>query len=172
MLSTKLTMVSRSMGIWFLNIFRSPLIISASQSLELTHRNQLPSTVLMQEIWEKEKKHVKLNVRHVGLKRFLTPYLKDKPVESEFMSLITIEAYCKHSPATNKKLVLAGVVCHRNLLDSQKYSSHSGIIYYGRISNVRTGRPDHGWSSQFDNEIGLSQEFLLKNHLLQFVHTI
>ena len=31
---------------------------------------------------------------------------------------------------------------------------------------VGTARPYNGWSSHFDNEIGFSQEFLLKNHLL------
>ena len=31
---------------------------------------------------------------------------------------------------------------------------------------VGTGRPDHGWSSHFDNEIAFSRAFLLKHHLL------
>ena len=34
------------------------------------------------------------------------------------------------------------------------------------FSKVGTARPYNGWSSHFDNEIGFSQEFLLKNHLL------
>ena len=34
------------------------------------------------------------------------------------------------------------------------------------FSKVGTGRLYNGWSSHFDNEIGFSQEFLLKNHLL------
>ena len=42
-------------------------------------------------------------------------------------------------------------------------------IFYdvlGRFPFVRTGWPDHCPTSQFDNEIGFFQEFLLKNHLL------
>ena len=38
------------------------------------------------------------------------------------------------------------------------------------FSKVGTGRPHHGWSSHFDNEIGFSQEFLLKNHLFLSCH--
>ena len=43
----------------------------------------------------------------------------------------------------------------------------SDLAILERFPKVRTGRPDHGWSSHFDNEIGFSQEFLLKNHLLR-----
>lgn len=78
-----------------------------------------------------EKKHVNLSVRHVGLKGFLTPYLKHKPVAgSELMTFITREEYCKYSSATNKKPVLVGVVCHKTLLDSQNNSQNSEIIIY------------------------------------------
>ena len=37
----------------------------------------------------------------------------------------------------------------------------------GRFPKFRTGRPDHGWSSHFDNEIGFFLECLLKNHRLR-----
>ena len=40
------------------------------------------------------------------------------------------------------------------------------------LSIVRTGRPGHCRSNQFDTEIDFFQEFLLKNHLLKLVHTI
>ena len=40
------------------------------------------------------------------------------------------------------------------------------IIIYYYFPFVKTDRLDHGWSSYFDNEIGFSREFLLKNHLL------
>ena len=35
---------------------------------------------------------------------------------------------------------------------------------------VRTGRPDHDRTSHFDNQVGFSEEFLLKNQ--SFAHTI
>ena len=35
---------------------------------------------------------------------------------------------------------------------------------------VITGRQDHGRTSHFDNQVGFSEEFLLKNQ--SFVHTI
>jgi len=35
----------------------------------------------------------------------------------------------------------------------------------GRFTSVRTGRPDHCRTSHFDNEIGVFQGLLLKNHL-------
>ena len=38
--------------------------------------------------------------------------------------------------------------------------------FSGRFSFVRTDRPDPGWSGHFNDEIGFSKEFLLKNHLL------
>ena len=37
----------------------------------------------------------------------------------------------------------------------------------GRFPFVWTGRPDHGRTGQFQNKMGLFQEFLLKNHRLQ-----
>jgi len=40
------------------------------------------------------------------------------------------------------------------------------IKIQGRCPFVRTGRPDHCPTSQFDNEIGFFEEFLLKNRLL------
>ena len=45
------------------------------------------------------------------------------------------------------------------------YCLHRECIL-GCFPLIRTGRPDHGWSSHFDKEEGFSQEFLLKNHLL------
>ena len=39
--------------------------------------------------------------------------------------------------------------------------------YEGRFPFVRTGRPDHCLTSQFENKIGFFQEFLLKNVLLR-----
>ena len=36
-----------------------------------------------------------------------------------------------------------------------------------RFLKVRTGWPDHGWTSHFDKAISFFQEFLLKNHLLR-----
>ena len=48
--SAKLTIVSTNMCIWLLNIFRRPLTVSVSEPRELTQRNQLFSTVLMQDI--------------------------------------------------------------------------------------------------------------------------
>ena len=69
-------------------------------------KNNLAITWHRTERFNLEKKHVKLNVRHVGLKSFLTSYLKDKPVGSELMTFITREECCKYSSATNRKLVL------------------------------------------------------------------
>ena len=41
----------------------------------------------------------------------------------------------------------------------------------GHFPKVRTGPPDHGWTSHFDKEIIFFQEFLLlKNHLLHTHH--
>ena len=40
------------------------------------------------------------------------------------------------------------------------------MIFLGRFPLVETDRPDQGWSSHFDHEIGFFQEILLKNHLL------
>ena len=94
----------------------------SSTDLKARVKNISAITWYRTERFNLEKKPVKLSVKHVGLKGFLTPYVKDKPVESELMSLITKKAYCNYSPATNKKLVLVGVLCHRNLLDSQKDS--------------------------------------------------
>ena len=37
----------------------------------------------------------------------------------------------------------------------------------GRFRFVRTGRPDHCPTSQFESEIGFFQEFLQKNHLFR-----
>ena len=93
-------------------------------------KNNLAITWYRTEGFNLEKKHVKLNVRHVGLKGFLTSYLKDRPVGSEIMTFITREEYCKYSSATNKKPVLVGVVCHKTLLDSQNNSQNSEIIIY------------------------------------------
>ena len=35
-------------------------------------------------------------------------------------------------------------------------------FFLGRFPFVRTGRPDHGRTSQIENEIGFFKEFLLK----------
>ena len=45
----------------------------------------------------------------------------------------------------------------------RKFNSFNNL---GRFPFVRTGRPDHCRTSQFDTEIDFFQEFLLKNHLL------
>ena len=37
----------------------------------------------------------------------------------------------------------------------------------GRFAKVRTGRPDQGRTGHFENEIGLFQEFLMKNDFLR-----
>ena len=36
----------------------------------------------------------------------------------------------------------------------------------GRFPKVRTGRPDHGCTAHFENEVGFFQEFLMKNDFL------
>ena len=53
--------------------------------LRVKGTDNLAITWYRTERFNLEKKHVKLYVRHVGLKGFLTPYLKDKPVGSELM---------------------------------------------------------------------------------------
>ena len=40
----------------------------------------------------------------------------------------------------------------------------------GAFQNVGTGRPDHGHTGHFENEIGFFQEFLLKNDFLLAHH--
>ena len=42
-------------------------------------------------------------------------------------------------------------------------------LYLGtkRFPKVRTDRPDRGRIGHFENEIGFSQEFLIKSHLLR-----
>ena len=102
----------------------------SSTDLKVRVKNNLAITWYRTERFNLEKKHVKLNVRHVGLKVFLTPYLNDKPVGYELMTFITREESCKYSSATNKKPVLVGVVCHKNLLDSLNNSQNSEIIIY------------------------------------------
>ena len=47
-----------------------------------------------------------------------------------------------------------------------KAPAWEAIWNLGSFPFVRAGRPDHCLTSQFDNEIGLFQEFLLKNHVL------
>ena len=37
----------------------------------------------------------------------------------------------------------------------------------GRFPKVRTGRPDHGRTAHFENEIGFFQEFLMKNDFVR-----
>ena len=93
-------------------------------------KSNLAITWYRTERFNLEKTHVKLNVRNVGLKVFLTPYLKDKPVGYELMTFVTREEFCKYSSATNKKPVFVGVVCHKTLLDSQNNSQNNEIIIY------------------------------------------
>ena len=37
----------------------------------------------------------------------------------------------------------------------------------GRFPKVRTGRPDHGQTGHFENEIGFFQEFLIENDFVR-----
>ena len=55
------------------------------------------------------------------------------------------------------------------IADRRVLSNHPGSSFCGkgRFLFDRTGRPDHCSTSQFDNEIGFFQEFLLKDHLLR-----
>ena len=47
--------------------------------------------------------------------------------------------------------------------------SQTGILadFLGGFPTVRTGQSNHGWTSHFDDEIGLFHEFLMKNRLLR-----
>ena len=56
----------------------------------------------------------------------------------------------------------------RNFGRISKCELLAGVLGY--FSKVETGRPYYGWNSHFDNEIGFSQEFLLKNHLFLSCH--
>ena len=48
---------------------------------------------------------------------------------------------------------------------SYVYTLNNDVL--GCFPKVRTGRPDHGRTSHFKNEIGFYQKFLLKNHVLR-----
>ena len=48
----------------------------------------------------------------------------------------------------------------------------SSYGFLGRFPFDRTGRPDHCSFSQFENKIGLVQEFLLKDHLLRAYYSV
>ena len=41
------------------------------------------------------------------------------------------------------------------------------LILKGRFPKVRTGRPDHGCTAHFENEIGCFREFLMKNDFVR-----
>ena len=51
------------------------------------------------------------------------------------------------------------------IMTHMKYVSPINLdvcFFLGRFPFVRTGRPDHGRTSQIENEIGFFKEFLLK----------
>ena len=91
---------------------------------------------------------------------------------------LNTESGCKTSKTNhnmNSICTRVGLITHRKLSKQCCFvlqqvrgrgnlNKHSNLVCFPK---VRTGRPDHGWTCHFENEIGFFQEFLMKNDFLR-----